>query len=229
MRVLLLLVPAVGIAAELLPINDLRIGVDYSLAPEIEERVATTTHRADYDWVDNRGLTRRVQIEYANGMHRRGVAQPGFLWTLGLFWSETDIRPRSFEQHGGGAVANVRKRLALDYHQYGAAVGAGWATRPHITEYGEYTWEFLPVVRGGYARAATPDGSLARTKTGDGSFWEVGGQIGWTLQDAGWLLNLHGGWVYGQAEVPVRITGGTSDLVIRRNVPEVGLSIGVRF
>ena len=224
-----LILGSVAGAVELMPINDLRVGVALGLAPTVTEEVRTDTTDADYDWSGNQGLTVRYQVDYFNGLSRRGVARPGFIWGLGALYSDTDIRPSSYDQSGGASIPNQRKRLGLQYRQYGASLYAGYATMPHITEYGEWTLEFLPVVRGGYAWSETVDGANDRTEAGGGTFWEGGAQVGWTLQDKGWLLNVFAGYTYGTAVVPIAITGGDSTLTITRSSPEIGLTVGGRF
>ena len=226
---LALLPCSVAGAMELMPINDLRVGVGASLGTTVSEEVRTDTTNADYDWTGNHGITVRYEVDYFNGLSRRGVAKPGFIWGVGALYSDTDIRPSRFEQRGGASVVNDRKRLGLQYRQYGAALYAGYATQPRITEYGEWNLEFLPVVRGGYAWSETVDGVNDRTEAGGGKFWEGGFQIGWTLADKGWLLNIFTGYAYGVAEVPIDITGGTSTLTITRSAPELGLTVGGRF
>lgn len=220
----LLALSAAG-AAELMPINDLRVGVSVGvLAPDVSESLRQGTRRDTLDWSGNHGMTLRYEVDYFNGLSRRGIARPGFIWGLGALYSDTDIRPSSF---GPGSAS--RPHTALQYRQYGASLYGGYATAPTITSYGEMVWEFLPVVRGGYAWGETIDDVSGSSRAGGGSFWETGGQVGWTLQDKGWLLNLYAGYTYGIASIPIDVTNGSSTLTITRSTPEVGLTIGGRF
>ena len=213
------------------PINDLRLGVTVQQAPKISEMITPSGGAGkNYNWEGGKRFGLRYDVEYDQGMSRRGRALPGFLWSMGVSYSNNDNTPDSYNT-GSGSSTNTREDQTLAYHQYGLMGGLGWATMPTGSSIGSYHFEASLIGRGGWATAqSTSPGLTPEIGDGSGLFWEAGGRGGLVLSDDRWLLAITLGWLYGRNKIDVDLPGGySSQMTIIRNGAEAALQIGYRF
>lgn len=224
---------ALGVAAEdTSPLNDIRVGVSILLPPTVQERItAPGGTGASYEWDGFKRFNLRYEAMYLQGMSRRGRGVGGFTWGVGALYGDTNITPDTYNTGNGISTSNSRSDLTLHYKQYGIALAAGYASAPSVSDLGAVTWELLPIVRTGLAKAdsVTP-GFTTEKQSGSAYFWESGLRGGVSLADGGWILGLHLGWVYGKSKIDIGMGAvGDSQLLIVRNGPEAGLELGARF
>ena len=213
------------------PVDDLRFGITIQQAPTISEVITPAGGAGkNYNWKGGKSFGTRYDVEYDQGMSRRQRAQPGFLWSVGVSYSNNDITPDSYDT-GSGTATNTREDLQLEYRQYGLMGGVGWATMPAGTSLGTYHFEASLLGRGGWATAdTTSPGLTPEVGSGSGLYWEAGARGGVVLCDEHWLLALSLGWLYGNNTLDVDLPGGySSKMTIIRNGAEGALQIGYRF
>lgn len=190
------------------PINDLRFGVTVQQAPKISEVITPSGGAGkNYNWEGGKRFGLRYDVEYDQGMSRRQRALPGFLWSVGISYSNNTITPDSYDT-GGGSSTNTREDQTLSYRQYGLMGGLGWATMPTATSMGSYHFEISAIGRGGWSIAQSTSPGLA-PEIGEGSdfFWEGGGRGAVVLSDERWLIGLTLGWLYGRNKVSIDLPG----------------------
>ena len=220
-----------AMAENLDPVDDVRVGIAVQQSPTISEVITPSSGDGKtYNWKGGKSFGTRYDVEYDQGMSRRQRALPGFVWSVGLSYSNNNITPDSYET-GSGSSTNTREDLKLAYHQYGLMGGVGWATMPAGTSLGTYHFEFSLLGRGGWSTAQTTSPGLTpEVGSGSGLYWEAGGRGGVVLCDEHWLLAVTLGWLYGLNHIDVDLPGGySSQMTIIRNGAEGALQIGYRF
>lgn len=213
------------------PVNDLRLGVTIQQSPTISEVITPSGGAGkNYNWEGGKRFGLRYDVEYDQGMSRRGRALPGFLWSVGVSYSNTTITPGAYDT-GGGSSSNSREDQGLSYRQYGLMGGIGWATMPTATSMGSYHFEASLLGRGGWSIAqSTSPGLTPEIGEGSAPYWEAGGRGGVVVCDEHWLLAVTLGWLYGRNKVDIDLPGGySSQMTIIRNGAEAALQIGFRF
>ncbi len=228
-----------------MPISDFRIGADLLFHPKIKERITLDNGEAgglnwDFGGVfSSPGI--RIEATYVQGMSRRDRASSGFVWLVGVNYARWELKPDSYSSNGVFSEQARTVEPKLSYDQFGATVGAGYASQPRYTDVGDLHWEFIPTLRAGWANAetVTPDDANPSTQKGNAPWWELGGKVAMVLQDDNWVLDLHVGYVYGESHQTIDLPkmtvnrgntdGGESKLDLITSSPIVGLAIGWRF
>jgi len=213
------------------PINDFRLGVTVQQALTISEVITPSDGSGkNYNWEGGKKFGLRYEVEYDQGMSRRGRALPGFLWSVGASYSNANITPDSYAT-GSGSSTNTREDQSLSYRQYGLMGGLGWATMQSGTSMGNYHFEASLLGRSGWSIAqSTSPGLTPEIGSGGALFWEAGGRGAVVLCDNRWLLAISLGWLYGHNKVDIDLPDGfTSQMTIIRNGAEGSVHIGYRF
>jgi len=232
LRFAICLAAALPAAAENLdPIDDFRLGITVQQPLTISEVITPSGGTGKtYNWKGGKRFGTRFDAEYDQGMSRRQRALPGFLWSVGVSYSNNAITPDSYDT-GSGTSTNSREDQELNYRQYGLMGGLGWATMPTSTSMGNYHFEISAIGRGGWSTAqSTSPGLTPEIGEGHAPYWEAGGRGGLMLCDEHWLFGITLGWLYGRNKIDIDLPGGySSQMTIIRNGAEAAVQIGFRF
>jgi opacity protein-like surface antigen len=218
------------------PLDDLRLSVGAVQRPAIDERVAAPDQngqpgaRANYDWRGHNLAHLRATVSYLSAFDQDPWSASRFVWGLEVFHTQGDITPDSYRTSAGN-FANSRADLELRHREYGTGVVLGWASDQTPTIIGDFHWEVLPYLHGGWATAQTVSPGFTSTREGGGApFWEVGTRVGLWLHNEQWLSGIELGTIYSEAHIDIDLgSTGTSTVSLIRRGLLAQASIGYRF
>jgi len=226
-RILPLLLPVLACSAYEIggPIIDLRLQVGVVSTPDILEETSLPGNAStSFDWDGAKKWAPAFEVLWMEGASINQRGNRGFIWGAGVHVLSTNQIPDDY-------TATIDNLL---YRQVGLVGAAGYATRPKDSEFGEWHFEALGMVRGGGLQAETAgaDGTGGlKVEGGYGYWWEVAPQVGAYLADDGWLLGFAAEWRWGQGAVSIDgfADNSTHDLTYRTSGPGAWLVLGWRM